>query len=175
MKHVHYLHRLLLSLAANEAVKRGYVTYEGVACDERNSRAEAWFEMLVDGDIPALVYVNQWYRDECIISIALWPAEGGREAMRNGGANANAGEAFARGWLNRWDQSGNIAIEDFADFEVFCSKARQARLLSIEHPDEHEDSLLLMRYSSKRAKGIQGQFDSLLLPAASAVVSAGAY
>ena len=175
MKNVHYLHRLLLSLAANEAVKRGYVTYEGVACDERHSRAEVWFEMLVDGDIPALVYVNQWYRDECIISIALWPAEGGREAMRNGRANANAGEGFARGWLNRWAPGGAVAIEDFADFKVFCSKARQARMLSIEHPDEHEDPLQLMRHFSKRAKDSLGQFGGQSQPAASAAVSAGTY
>lgn len=88
--------------------------------------------LTLEGGTPALIYVSRCYRDEWIVSIALRPTADAEQHMANSAAGPLAGEAFAWGWLNRWQQDGcAIAIERFHDARLYVASSRWAAIVAM--------------------------------------------
>lgn len=138
-------HRTLIDDATEIAVHCGLVNLNDADVPFERRGAGQLIHAEVMG-VPALIYVSGCYRDEWIVSVALWPKPGAEESMSVGNAGAKNGEVYAYGWVNRWRFEGRaLHIEAFHDAPIYVSNKRLKDIAAVQ------PSPLLKAISSKRS------------------------
>ena len=158
MKDRNFTHRLVLTLATYEAIERGLVAHDAPEVEFEMRDNGVRFEMTIDGDIPALVEINNWYRDECRIRVWLWPSEGG---------GLQTGDVECSGWLNRWMLPGRLSIEQFSPPGFYVAARRANRLARLPGIDPLKDRFGLMALYMRTIETLETNLSRF----ASAVVS----
>ena len=140
-----YYNRLILSLAADSLLNSGHLNLHEPEREVSERDEGRFFMRTFDLDIPALIYIRRCYRDEWIISVALWPTLDAEAHMRASNPCAKAGAAFFSGWLNRWMKKGEgFGIETFHDAVAYISSPHRARLAEIQSPTRGRAGILTL-------------------------------
>lgn len=130
-------HHALISVAKNILIDSKALDINEPECDFKDrSKGRTVHTTLPDGS-PAVVYCGSRYRDEWVVSIALWPTADAEKHMATGNANERAGQVFAYGWVNRWQFDGrSFAIERFSGPRGHVDAQRTSQLSDalLEHP-----------------------------------------
>jgi len=125
-------HYTMLSIAKDKLLALGTLDINEPESSFKERSHGCYVRVTLDDGTPALIYLSRCYRDEWVASIALWPTVDAEEYMHLSGADSRAGEAFACGWLNRWEFEGRaIGIERFHDAYAYVDKQRKSCLAAM--------------------------------------------
>lgn len=136
MRAIPYTNRLAIALAIDALVSLGQLNlFEHESPDSRK-KCGRLFSVILDGDIPALIYLGGLYRDEWKIAVALWPGVDTPEWVHVTNAPKRPDEAYFCGWLNRWQFQGTkFAVEMFHDTCAYIQPEHLARVSEIVVPN----------------------------------------
>lgn len=137
-------HRQILALAVDALIRVGMLDLHEAEDASSTGRNPRYLRTVLEGGIPALIYVSGPHRDEWIISVALWPDADAEKIMHISSSRLRAGGAFAWGWLNRWQFDGeSFDIERFHDARVHVAPDRRTAIVALCRRGEgHVRSLL---------------------------------
>jgi len=123
----------LLARARDELVRLEVLDPQELECDfPDRDKGRHVVRVTLEGDISALIYLSRCYRDEWIISIAIQPQPEAEKHMAGRRANQRAGEVFAWGWVNRWQNKERVlAFERFSDHAGYTSLEGKKILASL--------------------------------------------
>lgn len=122
-------HHALISAAKNILSDSKALDINEQECDFKDRSNGRTVHTTLTGGIPAVVYCGPRYRDEWVVSIALWPTTNAAQHMATGNANERAGQVFAYGWVNRWEFDGrSFGIERFSGARGHVDAQRKSQI-----------------------------------------------
>ena len=151
MRAILYTNRLVIALAADALLRLGHISLLEQESLNSCRKSGRHISVILDGDIPALIYLGGLHLDEWKIAVSLWPGENAAELVHVCNAPKRPGEAYFYGWLNRWQFQGTrFAVEMFHDTRAYIQPEHRRRVSEIEVPTIGVASDLMCAYPRKR-------------------------